>query len=67
MMTGARLFGTIVHVTAAGGAVVERLDGAGRVYVPSRETALAGSPLRLGDRVEFGLIPGGTGVDAVLA
>jgi hypothetical protein len=66
-MTGARLFGTIVHVTAAGGLVVERLDGGGRVYVPSAQTALVGAAPSLGDRLEFGMIPGGEGRDAVLA
>jgi hypothetical protein len=33
----ARYFGNVVHVTSAGGLVVERLDGLGWVYVPSRE------------------------------
>jgi hypothetical protein len=43
---------------------VERLDGLSRVYVPSRETAFVGAPPSLGDRLEFGLRPGGTGVEA---
>jgi hypothetical protein len=62
-----RYYGDVVHITGAGGLVVERLDGLGRIYVPSRETALVGALPRLGDRLEFGLIPGGTGVDAVMA
>jgi hypothetical protein len=38
-----RYFGDVVHVTGAGGLVVERLDGLGRVYMPS---ALADATLR---------------------
>jgi hypothetical protein len=65
-MNGARYYGTIVHVTGAGGLMLERLDGLGRVCMPSRETTLVGALPSLGERLEFGLIPGGTGVDAVL-
>jgi hypothetical protein len=61
-----RYFGQVVRVTGAGGLVVDRLDGLGRVYVPSRETALVGAALSPGDRLEFAMVPGGTGVDAVL-
>jgi hypothetical protein len=53
-----RYFGRVVHVTGAGGVVVDRLDGLGRVYVLSRE-ALADAAL--GDRIEFSVRPGGEG------
>jgi hypothetical protein len=62
-----RYYGDVVHITGAGGLVVERLDGLGRVYVPSSQTALVGAALAPGDRLEFGLIPGGEGRDAVMA
>jgi hypothetical protein len=56
----------VVHVTAAGGIVVDRLDGGGRVYIASKE-APAGDTVALGDRVIFSSVrPGGEGYDAVL-
>jgi hypothetical protein len=60
-----RFYGDVVHVTSAGGLVVERLDGGGRVYVPSAQTALVGAPLSLGDRLIFSILPGGEGYAAV--
>ena len=54
------------HITGAGGAVVERLDGAGRVYLPRRETAGVDAALRPGDLLIFSMRPGGEGYDAVL-
>ena len=51
-----------MHVTGPGALVLERDNGGGRVYAPSRETVLAGDPA-LGDRVEFAIRPGGEGFD----
>ena len=63
-MNGTRYFGRVMHVTGAGALVLERDDGGGRVYAPSRETVLAGDPA-LGDRVEFAIRPGGEGFDCI--
>jgi hypothetical protein len=65
-MTGAtnRFFGRVLLVTGAGGAVVERDDGAGRVYVASREVALVNAAM--GDRLIFSIRPGDEAFDAVL-
>ena len=60
-MNGTRYFGRVMHVTGAGALVLERDDGGGRVYAPSRETVLPGDPAP-GDRVEFAIRPGGEGL-----
>jgi hypothetical protein len=64
-MAGARYFGRVLLVTGAGGAVVERDDGAGRVYLHSRDAALVG--VAPGARVIFSIRPGDEAFDAVLA
>jgi hypothetical protein len=61
-----RYFGQVVHVTGAGGVVVERLDGLGRVYVPSAQTALAGVRLAVDDKVELSIFRG-RGFNVMLA
>jgi hypothetical protein len=65
-MTSHRYYGTIVHVTAAGGIVADRLDGGGLVYLPSREAAFGDDTIATGDRLIFSILPGGEGYAAVL-
>jgi hypothetical protein len=64
-MNAIRHFGTVVHITAAGGAVVERDDGLGRIYLPSKE-APSHDTVAIGDRLIFSVLPGGEGYAAVL-
>ncbi len=65
-MISHRYYGTIVHVTAAGGIVVERADGGGRVFAGPAEAARAGTRLISGDRVEFSVSPGAAVLDVLL-
>jgi hypothetical protein len=61
-----RHFGEVVHVTGAGSIVAERLDGAGRVFIPSKEAPPAEDTIATGDRLIFSIRPGGEGYAAVL-
>jgi hypothetical protein len=62
-MGGHRHFGFVRLVSSAGGLVIERADGLGRVYLPAKEAAMVGAALQPGDRLIFSILPGGEGCD----
>jgi hypothetical protein len=64
-MPPVQFFGTI-RSASDGGFVADRDDDGGKVYISQREAVAAGV-LQIGDRVSFGLRPGGQAHDVVLA
>jgi hypothetical protein len=60
-----RFFG-VIRAASDRDFVVERDDDGGRAFIPEREARAAGE-LLVGDRVSFGLHPGGQAHDVVLA
>jgi hypothetical protein len=64
-MHDTRFFGVIRSVGDRG-FVVDRDDDQGRAFIPEREARAAGD-LAVGDRVSFGLHPGGMAHDVTLA